>query len=666
MAKLGIFKNFFKRKNEPVNTEEEILVQVPEAEPAEEKKPEVIKPVSEAAKKTEPVKEKEAVQPEPSSKPEKLVPQTVRLSAKTRHIASQTCAFLKSIGQDQAALSVEQAVQTAEKDIFSVAVVGEFSRGKSTFLNGLLEGNHLPVGVLPTTAVLTRIRYNEKNVLVHVDANGARKKAVPLTLGAWDDLVADNFGEDEPEGAAMVGVDNPWLKEAGVEMIDTPGAGDLNEKRAWVIGNALLGADGAIITIDANAPMSMSEKLFVEQRLITRKTPHLMLVLTKLDQIRFEERSMTVNYVKNVLDRWQEEWKVSIPMYIPYEVDMPTEEFSDIIGIDRVRDKITEWSCSPERAKITEKWLISRISGIIDIAVQSIEDKQKLLKLEDDKRRQLLNEKKQALRKAAVVWEKLRTEMMKKCTECCQAVSEKADKYEKSIVEDIVFNAKNAPKPQKWWEETYPYLLKTKLATMSAGLEALAVSKINADTRAFSAFLDKQFHRSITVEAGSVSSEEDFNIANQRKSVDLADLDTLRNRTRIRNTVLTLAGVLVCSSMGALPMIATMGIGTGTSILSEKTFNKRREEQQDEIIRVVRSNVPEIIAKAMTNAENRIAKMYEDVIAEAYQQEKIWMQAQLKAIEESDKPIDNTREAELKMQMDTANKLIRQIELLDE
>ena len=42
---------------------------------------------------------------------------------------------------------------------FRVAVVGEFRRGKSTFVNALLGREILPTDALPTTATLNRITY---------------------------------------------------------------------------------------------------------------------------------------------------------------------------------------------------------------------------------------------------------------------------------------------------------------------------------------------------------------------------------------------------------------------------------------------------------------------------------------------------------------------------
>src|SRR5262247_2308404 len=51
-------------------------------------------------------------------------------------------------------------VQKLEADRFHLVVVGEFNHGKSTFVNALLGGHVLPVGVTPTTAVIHHLEYS--------------------------------------------------------------------------------------------------------------------------------------------------------------------------------------------------------------------------------------------------------------------------------------------------------------------------------------------------------------------------------------------------------------------------------------------------------------------------------------------------------------------------
>src|ERR1039457_7675428 len=48
---------------------------------------------------------------------------------------------------------------SAGQDEISVAVLGRFKAGKSSFLNHFIGRNVLPVGVVPVTAVVPEIRY---------------------------------------------------------------------------------------------------------------------------------------------------------------------------------------------------------------------------------------------------------------------------------------------------------------------------------------------------------------------------------------------------------------------------------------------------------------------------------------------------------------------------
>src|SRR5215510_7431510 len=63
------------------------------------------------------------------------------------------------LGLDGSAGEIAGVLTRMESDKFSVVVVGEFKRGKSTFINALLGVDVLPADVLPTTATLNRVTY---------------------------------------------------------------------------------------------------------------------------------------------------------------------------------------------------------------------------------------------------------------------------------------------------------------------------------------------------------------------------------------------------------------------------------------------------------------------------------------------------------------------------
>ena len=54
---------------------------------------------------------------------------------------------------------LQEMQQRLEEDVFRIAIVGEFKRGKSTLINALLGQEILPSDVLPCSANLNRVTY---------------------------------------------------------------------------------------------------------------------------------------------------------------------------------------------------------------------------------------------------------------------------------------------------------------------------------------------------------------------------------------------------------------------------------------------------------------------------------------------------------------------------
>ena len=61
-----------------------------------------------------------------------------------------------------ATASSPERIRHLAKDPLTVVVMGEFSAGKSSFLNRLLGTEALPVAILPKTATLTRLVYGDR------------------------------------------------------------------------------------------------------------------------------------------------------------------------------------------------------------------------------------------------------------------------------------------------------------------------------------------------------------------------------------------------------------------------------------------------------------------------------------------------------------------------
>ena len=68
-------------------------------------------------------------------------------------------------------MDLEHSIRFLREAPVRVAIFGEFSAGKTTFINALIGEDILSVAVEPTTAVPTRVRYG-REFNVHVDRIG--------------------------------------------------------------------------------------------------------------------------------------------------------------------------------------------------------------------------------------------------------------------------------------------------------------------------------------------------------------------------------------------------------------------------------------------------------------------------------------------------------------
>ena len=157
-------------------------------------------------------------------------------------------------------------------DSFRLMVVGEFKRGKSTFINALLGQSVLPAQVSPCTAVITEVHYAETSraVLHPVDPNEA-----PLTV-PLEELRRHVVIEEEDEDDAAPPQPPRWSKvevytpielcKNDVVVTDSPG---LNEHRARtdVAMNYLPHADAMIMVLSCDQALAQSELAFIEQHL---------------------------------------------------------------------------------------------------------------------------------------------------------------------------------------------------------------------------------------------------------------------------------------------------------------------------------------------------------------------------------------------------------------
>jgi GTP-binding protein EngB required for normal cell division len=194
--------------------------------------------------------------------------------------------------------------QLEARNGIEVAVFGRFKAGKSSLLNDLAGRTVLPVGVVPVTAVVTRIRAGAAGRAEVRFLNGAVKD---IPLGDIGLFVGENHNRDNGKQVAAVEVELPELKRlAPVELVDTPGLGSAFGHNTEAALRWLPNAGAALVAVSCDAPLSERDlSLLAELR---THTPKIVLLLTKADLLSEAQRVEVLVFVREELRRkgWED------------------------------------------------------------------------------------------------------------------------------------------------------------------------------------------------------------------------------------------------------------------------------------------------------------------------------------------------------------------------
>ncbi|MBE9093895.1 dynamin family protein [Tychonema sp. LEGE 07203] len=161
---------------------------------------------------------------------------------------------------------VTKISQRLKSQCFCVAVVGDFSKGKSTLLNALVGEKIQPVRATPCSGTVTILKYGSKRRVICHYKNGCKEEISPeeykekaaISKKAASGSIADEIAKSE---IAEIVFEHPELElcSNGVEIIDTPGLNE-QEERTLATQQVLKTADAVIFLTSANNVLPQTEK----------------------------------------------------------------------------------------------------------------------------------------------------------------------------------------------------------------------------------------------------------------------------------------------------------------------------------------------------------------------------------------------------------------------
>ena len=172
-----------------------------------------------------------------------------------------------------------------------VAIVGQFSSGKSTFLNALLSKDVLPTGITPVTSKVNFINYGEEYKLKVNYSNGATEYHSLENISQFTD---QRYAIEDIKYLTLY-APMEILKE--ITFVDTPGLNSQSISDTQTTKNILRDVDGIIwLTLIDNAGKNSEAEVLKEY--LQNFQEKSLCVLNQKDKFSNEHVETTVSYIK--------------------------------------------------------------------------------------------------------------------------------------------------------------------------------------------------------------------------------------------------------------------------------------------------------------------------------------------------------------------------------
>lgn len=205
-------------------------------------------------------------------------------------------------------------IKNLENEEFSIVLVGEFSAGKSTFLNALMGEKILPSFTDETTATVNFLRHKEKaengeaGRVYFKDENGKRVEV--LDKVDFDTINKYVCTKSEIGVASSVEhldlfLDSKFL-EGNVTLVDSPGLNGTADGHREITEAQIEKSSASIFMFKADQPGSKTDFEFLRQ--LKTKVNTIIFVLNKIDDIKTSEGETPESVIESLKNNYKKQF----------------------------------------------------------------------------------------------------------------------------------------------------------------------------------------------------------------------------------------------------------------------------------------------------------------------------------------------------------------------
>lgn len=217
--------------------------------------------------------------------------------------------FFESQNDENTVKNLTVLKENVEKGLFSIVIVGEFSTGKSTFLNALMGKKILPSFSKETTATVNYLRHTseapngEKGIVYY--KNGKTEILPSLDVDVIEKVVSTRGDKDVVSDIAHVDLylDSKFL-ENGVVLVDSPGLNGIKEGLGEITLNQIKQSYASIFMFNCEQPGSKSNFEILKD--VKENSSSIFFILNKIDGIKVAEGETVESVIRSLKKSYNE------------------------------------------------------------------------------------------------------------------------------------------------------------------------------------------------------------------------------------------------------------------------------------------------------------------------------------------------------------------------
>ena len=268
---------------------------------------------------------------------------------------------------------VNKLVEKLQKKEVTIAVIGQFKRGKTTMINSILGNKLLPVGIVPITSAVTSIRYAEdaRDTARVLFLNGLIAEVPAEELHSY---ISEQENSNNEKGVAEVELETPaeFLKD-GLVLVDTPGVGSVHENNSKSAYDFARESDGVIFMLSVDSPINQIEVEYLKD--VRKFAGKFYFAVNKIDTVDEDDLAQYIEYcsrlISDITGEADEAGKG--PRIMPISAKKN-------IGIDKLTGTIREDLLTGSR-EIMERSVSLKLLEILEGTLKQIHSYREVLKM---------------------------------------------------------------------------------------------------------------------------------------------------------------------------------------------------------------------------------------------------------------------------------------------